>query len=168
MSGSSVVKTPCTGLCSTVYGDVVCRGCKRFHHEVVGWNAYNAPMKQAVWQRLEYLLCPLAARHFQVRDEVRLRQQMMARGIALGPQQSPYWGGYQLIVKGARLIQQLEAYGLELLPSVAHLSLPEVRDQLDQAFFHLSVAHYERYIAPKFAQRLCAGQKQSCDNQTTS
>ncbi|HBZ99754.1 MAG TPA: DUF1289 domain-containing protein, partial [Pseudomonas sp.] len=26
---SQRIKTPCIGLCSTVYGDVVCRGCKR-------------------------------------------------------------------------------------------------------------------------------------------
>ncbi|MCF8976542.1 DUF1289 domain-containing protein, partial [Pseudomonas edaphica] len=31
---NQAIKTPCVGLCSTVYGDLVCRGCKRFHHEV--------------------------------------------------------------------------------------------------------------------------------------
>ncbi|MCA4075779.1 DUF1289 domain-containing protein, partial [Pseudomonas kurunegalensis] len=36
MSNKSI-KTPCVGLCSTVYGDTVCRGCKRFHHEVINW-----------------------------------------------------------------------------------------------------------------------------------
>ena len=47
------IKTPCVGLCSTVYGDLVCRGCKRYHHEVIQWNGYNAEEKQAVWLRLE-------------------------------------------------------------------------------------------------------------------
>jgi len=34
-------KTPCVGLCSTVFGDTVCRGCMRFVHEVIDWNKYN-------------------------------------------------------------------------------------------------------------------------------
>lgn len=38
---NQTIKTPCIGLCSTVYGDLVCRGCKRFHHEVIQWNGYG-------------------------------------------------------------------------------------------------------------------------------
>lgn len=38
---NQTIKTPCVGLCSTVYGDLVCRGCKRFHHEVIHWNGYK-------------------------------------------------------------------------------------------------------------------------------
>ncbi|KAA0952431.1 DUF1289 domain-containing protein, partial [Pseudomonas sp. ANT_H14] len=26
---NQTIKTPCVGLCSTVYGDLVCRGCNR-------------------------------------------------------------------------------------------------------------------------------------------
>ncbi|MEC7008614.1 MAG: DUF1289 domain-containing protein, partial [Pseudomonadota bacterium] len=32
------IKTPCIGVCSTGIGDSVCRGCKRFSHEVIHWN----------------------------------------------------------------------------------------------------------------------------------
>ena len=49
-------KTPCVGLCSTVYGDQVCRGCKRFRHEIIMWNGYGSSEKAAVWSRLEQLL----------------------------------------------------------------------------------------------------------------
>ena len=42
---NQTIKTPCVGLCSTVYGDLVCRGCKRFHHEVIQWNGYNEEEK---------------------------------------------------------------------------------------------------------------------------
>ncbi|WP_317135104.1 DUF1289 domain-containing protein [Piscirickettsia litoralis] len=38
--------TPCVGLCSTVYGDDVCRGCKRFYHEIIDWNQYDINQKQ--------------------------------------------------------------------------------------------------------------------------
>ena len=59
---NQTIKTPCVGLCSTVYGDLVCRGCKRYHHEVIQWNGYNAEEKQAVWLRLEQLLVQPATR----------------------------------------------------------------------------------------------------------
>ena len=49
------VKTPCVGVCSTVFGDQVCRGCKRFHHELIEWNGYTDIQKETVWNRLESL-----------------------------------------------------------------------------------------------------------------
>lgn len=45
--------TPCAGRCSTVFGDLVCRGCRRFNHEVIQWNTYNPEQRLAVWRRLD-------------------------------------------------------------------------------------------------------------------
>ncbi|ANF82272.1 hypothetical protein A3K93_08755 [Acinetobacter sp. NCu2D-2] len=45
--------TPCAGRCSTVFGDAVCRGCRRFNHEVIQWNTYTPEQHAAVWQRLD-------------------------------------------------------------------------------------------------------------------
>ncbi|WP_017939202.1 DUF1289 domain-containing protein [Zestomonas thermotolerans] len=144
------IKTPCVGLCSTVYGDLVCRGCKRFHHEVVNWNLYREEEKRAVWQRLEYLLIQVVQDKLDVFDAGRLRGKLELHGIRFVPEQSPYCWAYQLIARGARQITQLEAYGVALLPEFRRCSLVELRDAIDREFFLLSEAHYERYIAPKF------------------
>ena len=45
--------TPCAGRCSTVFGDSVCRGCRRFNHEVIQWNTYDSAQRLAVWKRLD-------------------------------------------------------------------------------------------------------------------
>ena len=37
------------------YGDLVCRGCKRFHYEVINWNGYNEEEKRAVWRSPRYV-----------------------------------------------------------------------------------------------------------------
>ena len=50
------VKTPCIGVCSTGIGDSVCRGCKRFAHEVIDWNSYTPEQKDIVDRRLGVLL----------------------------------------------------------------------------------------------------------------
>ncbi|WP_339512101.1 DUF1289 domain-containing protein [Pseudomonas sp. RL_15y_Pfl2_60] len=147
---SQPIKTPCVGLCSTVYGDLVCRGCKRFHHEVIAWNGYDEQAKQAVWQRLEVLLVQVMEAKVEVFDAPRLREQLVQRQIRFVPNQSPYCWAYQLIARGARVINQLEAYGMVLLPEFRNWSLPELRDAIDREFFILSEAHYERYIAPGF------------------
>lgn len=144
------IKTPCVGLCSTVYGDLVCRGCKRFHHEVVNWNLYGEEEKRAVWLRLENLLVQVVAAKLEVFDPQLLRRQLEQRQIRFVAQQSPYCWAYQLIARGARLIQQLDAYGIVLLPEFRDSSLPELRDAIDREYFLLSEAHYQRYIAPRF------------------
>ena len=45
--------TPCAGRCSTVFGDHVCRGCRRFNHEVIQWNTYTLEQQHVVWKRLD-------------------------------------------------------------------------------------------------------------------
>lgn len=144
------IKTPCVGLCSTVYGDLVCRGCKRFHHEVVNWNQYDEAEKRAVWQRLEALLVQVVQAKLEVFDAQQLRWQLEQRQIRFVAGQSVYCWAYQLIARGARAINQLEAYGIVLLPKFRDWGLPALRNVIDREFFLLSEAHYERYIAPRF------------------
>ena len=143
-------KTPCVGLCSTVYGDLVCRGCKRFHHEVIHWNGYNEDEKRAVWLRLEQLLVQVMTAKLEIFDADKLRLQLVQRKIRFVPHQSEYCWAYQLIARGARVISQVEAYGFVLLPEFRNWSLPELRDAIDREVFLLSEAHYQRYIAPGF------------------
>ena len=70
-------RTPCIGICSTTYGDLVCRGCKRFAHEIVGWNGYREHQRELIWERLYALLGQSVRVHLRIVDEERLR------GIAL-------------------------------------------------------------------------------------
>lgn len=78
--------TPCAGRCSTVFGDAVCRGCRRFNHEVIKWNTYTAQQQHAVWLRLDaqldQILVPMLPfadlRHvegFVLSKRVRLRSE---------------------------------------------------------------------------------------------
>ncbi|MFJ4145682.1 DUF1289 domain-containing protein [Pseudomonas sp. NPDC089734] len=152
-----IIKTPCVGLCSTVYGDLVCRGCKRFHHEVIHWNGYNEDEKRAVWLRLEHLLVQVMTAKLEIFDIEKLRMQLVQRKIRFVAHQSEYCWAYQLIARGARVINQVEAYGFVLLPEFRDWALPELRDAIDREFFLLSEAHYQRYIAPGFLKDALGG-----------
>ena len=71
--GIPLRRTPCVGICSTTYGDLVCRGCKRFAHEIVGWNGYRDEQRDVVWERLNRLLAESVRAYVAVIDEDRLR-----------------------------------------------------------------------------------------------
>ena len=62
-------RTPCVGICSTTYGDDVCRGCKRFIHEVINWNSFKPEEKEAVWKRLEKLKSLIMQSKVEIFDE---------------------------------------------------------------------------------------------------
>src|SRR5690606_2304854 len=143
------MKTPCMGRCSTVYGDLVCRGCKRFLHEVVEWNGYDDERKHDIMLRLEAWLAHVMRSKLQVLNAARLRQQLEQRQIRFVAEQSPYCWAYQLIARGARLINRLDAYGLALLPEFRDWSLVDVRDAIDNEFFALSEAHYQQIMVAK-------------------
>ena len=40
--------TPCLGICSTTFGDEVCKGCKRFSHEIVNWTKYSLEEREII------------------------------------------------------------------------------------------------------------------------
>ena len=67
-------RTPCIGICSTTYGDLVCRGCKRFAHEIVGWNGYRDEQRDLVWARLHALLAQSVRVYLCIVDEALLLQ----------------------------------------------------------------------------------------------
>lgn len=78
--------TPCAGRCSTTFGDNVCRGCRRFNHEIIRWNSFTLEQQRSIWQRLDsqldQILIPMlphanltAVMHFLQSKRVRLLDQ---------------------------------------------------------------------------------------------
>lgn len=142
------IPTPCIGVCSTGIGDVVCRGCKRFAHEVIRWNSYSEAEKAAIEGRLDHLLAQIVGDKLRVIDAGRLAAQLEAQRIRYRRHRSPPCWVFDLLRAGAGQIADPAAFGFSLLPGFAALSLVELREQIDQEFFILSIAHYDRYIRP--------------------
>ena len=71
-------RTPCVGICSTTYGDLVCRGCKRFAHEIVQWNGYDETQKSAIWDRLHALRDEVVLQQVSVVDDARFAATCMS------------------------------------------------------------------------------------------
>ncbi len=133
------IKTPCIGVCSTGIGDRVCRGCKRFAHEVIHWNSYNNAQKLLIEQRLEDFLSRC------VRN--RLRAELDRLGISYPRHRDQYCWAYCLLKAAASQIQDPAEFGLRLEAGYREKPLQALRLAIDEEFFILSDAYYERYLS---------------------
>tara|TARA_R110002049_G_scaffold9894_20_gene49440 strand:+ start:334 stop:804 length:471 start_codon:yes stop_codon:yes gene_type:complete len=140
------VKTPCIGVCSTGIGDSVCRGCKRFSHEVIDWNSYTFAQKQAVDSRLSGFLSQCVSNKLQVRDAALLKWQLEVQKVRYVEHHDEYCWVFSLLKAGAGQISDTQAFGFEVDLRYREWPLIELREQIDQEFYILSEAHYERYM----------------------
>ena len=140
------IKTPCIGVCSTGIGDSVCRGCKRFSHEVIHWNSYTLGQKKVIDGRLAEFLSQCVSNKLQVTDKALLRWQLEVQQIPFTEQHDEYCWVFALLKAGAGQIENSLDYGFEVDLQFRDMSLLEFREQIDQEFYILSEAHYERYM----------------------
>ncbi|MEM7079839.1 MAG: DUF1289 domain-containing protein [Pseudomonadota bacterium] len=135
-------RTPCVGICSTTYGDLVCRGCRRFAHEIVQWNGYDMDQREQIWQRLEHQ-----------RDAV-VGQLLMVEvpndfaAIALHAQLDHLQGNEAKLAVLGYLVKQewpLHKAGLRLTVRDAALHAPlEAMRALEEEMYERACAVYER------------------------
>lgn len=142
----SPVKTPCIGVCSTGIGDSVCRGCKRFSHEVIDWNRYSQAQKLAVDGRLASFLSQCVSNKLHVLDKALLKWQLVVQQIRFVERHDEFCWVFSLLKAGAGQIEHSRDYGFEVDTNFRALSLLDLRELIDQEFYILSEAHYERYM----------------------
>ena len=140
------IRTPCIGVCSTGIGDSVCRGCKRFDYEVINWNGFTQEQKSAIDCRLSDLLAQVVAWRFLIFDLEKLKFQLRLQNIFYQESRDPYCWLYELLRAGAKQIKSTNDFGFQKISSFEHKNLDDLRRDIDEEFYSLSVAHYERYV----------------------
>ena len=139
------LKTPCVGICSTVFGDEVCRGCKRFQYEVIEWNSFNDSEKRAVLDRLETLKILIMESKINVFDATLLKQKLKYFKVRFDEDNNPLCWVFDLLRSGSESIQDPKDFGFNLInDSVPNLS--ELKRIMEEELFELSEAHYQRYF----------------------
>tara|TARA_B100000902_G_scaffold393170_1_gene446929 strand:- start:118 stop:573 length:456 start_codon:yes stop_codon:yes gene_type:complete len=142
---SKSVKTPCIGICSTVFGDEVCRGCKRFQHEIIQWNGYDDDAKRSVLNRLELLKVQIMESRIRITDEGLLKAQLLENKIKFDEDNNALCWVFDLLRSGSQSITNPVNYGFELIDnSVSNLSV--LKKVMEDELFKLSEAHYQRYF----------------------
>ncbi|MGH1373492.1 MAG: DUF1289 domain-containing protein [Cellvibrionaceae bacterium] len=140
------VRTPCIGVCSTGIGDQVCRGCKRFAHEVVNWNGYSNEQRYVIAQRLEGFLAQVVSHKLLIVDEAQLLAAVKHQQINFKQEQNPYCWLFDLLKAGASQISDLSVYGVRRQPGWEEQSLVDIKVAIDEDYYTLSSAHYDRYF----------------------
>jgi len=142
-------QTPCRGICSTGIGDTVCRGCKRYAHEVIAWNGYTPEQRGSVMDRLEQFTVRVMAARCEVVDAELLLKKVREHSIRVDESADPYCWLYELLRAGRGQIRNPAVFGFRILTGYRSVSLAELFADAEKALFVLSEAHYERYVAPR-------------------
>jgi len=146
MESTRPPKSPCIGVCSTGIGDSVCRGCKRYLHEVVNWNSYSPDEKRAVLDRISQLAEQVLKSHVEIVDRDKLCAALSFQQIRFDENSGPYLWLLELLKMGATQIRSLDDFGCRLRRPDNGSTLESLRLQLDSDFYELSCAHYQRYF----------------------
>ena len=139
------VKTPCIGVCSTVFGDQVCRGCKRFQHEVIEWNGYSDTEKETVWNRLESLKVLIMKSKILIQDKALLKSKLDHHKISYYEKVNPYCWVFDLIKQASQSIMDIQEFGLQFVLNKP-VDLGDLKQLIEEELFALSEAHYQRYF----------------------
>lgn len=146
----SKLKSPCVGICSTAIGDPVCRGCKRFNHEVVQWNGYTDSEKAIVLDRLQQLLDQVVGNYLSVTNTKLLNRHLAAlnkrhRQNHNASANSKAFSALQAMaeppIRDSK--PELETLGLAVKPQYSQLSVKDLFQEIDEAYYRLCLAYYD-------------------------
>ena len=146
MSNKLIKRTPCIGVCSTSYGDHICRGCKRISHEVTGWIKYSDTEKSLVNERLQKFKTTILEDKFTVIDSEKLKNKLKDANISFNQELDPLCWVFDLFRTFTIEDIDLEEVGIALKGEFSNMPLSKIKEDINKEFFELSLAHYERYI----------------------
>ena len=138
--------TPCIGICSTTFGDDVCKGCKRFSHEITSWGKFSNDERAFVNRRLEQFKSTLLEEKFTIIDGNLFESKMNEFSINYnGSLESITWI-FDLLRASVSKDLNLDDFGIEIKPEFSNLSLVEIRKLINDEMLQLSEAHYSKFF----------------------
>ena len=138
--------TPCIGICSTTFGDDVCKGCKRFSHEITNWGKFSTDERAVVNSRLEQFKTTILEEKFTISDSELFESKMNEFSINFNSSLDPITWIFDLLRASSNKDLNVNDFGVEILPAFSDLSLIELRDLINQEMLQLSEAHFYKFF----------------------
>ncbi len=137
---SREITTPCIGVCSTIYGDDICRGCHRSYDEIIEWNALSLAKKSSILDRLEKLQIKHCSAYLHVSNKKLLLTQLNKLNIRFRDNCDPIALAYQLFRQDTSNISlgNLQDFGICLNKNleISHEeSLNNIITKIDEAVY---------------------------------
>ena len=104
------LRTPCVGICSTIYGDEICRGCVRTYQEIIHWNGFSDEQKQATLDRLEKQTHQVVKKYIDIIDQNKLTEKLHKHNIKYRSHFHPLCWAHTLLREGADKINKVENF----------------------------------------------------------
>ena len=141
---SKRTRTPCIGICSTTYGDEVCRGCKRFSYEIINWNSFSPEEKEAIWKRLEKLKTQIMSSRVNIFDSELMNEGIKKYRLRVKDDLNDSSKAFEIIKQVSESFEDLMDFGIELFNR--EKSLKDLKDDIEIELYTLSKAHYSKYF----------------------
>ena len=135
--------TPCLGICSTTFGDEVCKGCKRFAHEIVGWTKYSEGEREIVNDRLEKFKIQILQHRFAITDKNLFESMLEEKAINFNHSLDPLTWIFDLFRAAGSQTFDISNFGIK---SLVHFNPKTIRDEINNELLELSEVHHERYF----------------------
>jgi len=117
----------------------VCRGCKRFAHEIVQWNGYDREQQARIWERLGRLRDEVVSQNLQVTDREAYVAASNRAGCADDAVAEAVYELLRFLVA-----QQCDLAEAGLRAITGAESALQILQQIDTEVYARSLAHYER------------------------
>ena len=144
-------RTPCVGICSTTFGDEVCRGCKRFYFEVIDWNKFNDDEKDSVWMRLESLKTQIIYSKIRKINSEKLHSKISELDLKIKTDLNEYCQIFDLIKLVSESFDDLTEFGVTFFDE--NINLEILKKDLEEELLALSKAHYSKYFKDPLHQK---------------
>ena len=135
--------TPCLGICSTTYVDDVCKGFKRFVHEIISWPKYSQDERALVNDRLEKFKILILQERFKVHDVDLFAIKLKENAINYNNSMDPLTWIFDLLRAAGSQNLDLEQFGITSLKNYDPM---KIRDEVNKELLDLSEAHHQRYF----------------------
>ena len=135
--------TPCLGICSTTFGDEVCKGCKRFAHEIVSWTKYSPEEREIINLRLEQFKIQILKRRFKIINADLFASKLDEKAINFNHSLDPLTWIFDLFRAAGSQPINLTDFGIENLVSYDPKT---IKDEINDELRELSEVHFERYF----------------------
>ena len=135
--------TPCLGICSTTFGDEVCKGCKRFAHEIVSWTKYSQEQREIVNDRLEKFKIQILQHRFAVTDKNLFESMLEEKAINFNHSLDPLTWIFDLFRAAGSQTFDISNFGIK---SLVQFNPKTIRDEINNELLELSEAHHEMYF----------------------
>ena len=135
--------TPCLGICSTTFGDEVCKGCKRFAHEIVSWTKYSQEEREIVNDRLEKFKIQILQHRFTITDKNLFESMLEEKAINFNHSLDPLTWIFDLFRAAGSQTFDISNFGIK---SLVQFNPKTIRDEINNELLELSEAHHDRYF----------------------